>query len=278
MYIPPGNYKITDVLRLYQNTSIVMEEGAVIKKLGDPDQNLKLFVNGEIGNDTYAEKYEGDGNIHISGGTIDLCGDINPPTNRERNFQALGIAHADQVTIENVTFINGHNGHIIEVNSSRNVRISRCLFKDQWVRGSGQYEMVQIDFSDRSSFPTFGAFDDTPCKDVLIEGCTFINGQRGLGTHASKYDSSGKQVFHENIRMVNNHFKNIADIAIKPESYNNAVISGNTIENTGGNGISLYSCRNTIISHNTLLNCDEKNESRRIRRTFCSNFGHGQCD
>ncbi|MEF3313605.1 right-handed parallel beta-helix repeat-containing protein [Paenibacillus sp. GYB004] len=252
VYVPPGQYVITRVLRLYSHTTIKMEDGAVLKKLGNPDSNLKLFVNGDIGDAEYASGYGGDGNITVIGGTIDLCGNTFPPTNPSRNYQAFGIAHADSVHIERVRFINGHNGHIIEFNSSRNVKLLHCLFQDQVVASTGQYEMVQIDFASAEAFPTFGAFDDTPCCDVLIEGCTFVNGHRGVGTHGSKYDSAGKQVFHSNIRIVNNYFNQIADIAIKPESYRNAVVAGNTIENTGSAGIAVYSCRNTIIANNTV--------------------------
>ncbi|CAG7618845.1 hypothetical protein PAESOLCIP111_02154 [Paenibacillus solanacearum] len=252
MYVPPGVYVITRALRLYRHTSIRMEDGAVLRKMGSPDSNLKLFVNGEIGNEQYAKGYEGNGGITVIGGTIDLCGNTHPPTDPNKNFQAFAIAHADGVHIERVRFINGHNGHIIELNSSRNVKLLHCVFQDQKVASSGQYEMVQIDFASKEAFPTFGAFDDTPCRDVLIEGCTFMNGHRGVGTHGSKYDASGKQVFHENIRIVNNHFKQIADIAIKPESYRNAVVSGNTIEQTGGAGIALYSCYNVLVSGNVL--------------------------
>ena len=251
VYVPPGTYVITRVLRLYPNTFIRMEDGAVLKKMGDPNIVNKLFVNGDIGNPDYAQGYEGDGNITVIGGTIDLCGDTNPP-DPGRNLQAFGIAHADNVHIERVNIINGHNGHMIEFNSSRNVKLLNCRFMDQFIRSDGQYEMVQIDFADRDAFPTFGAFDDTPCRDVLIEGCTFINGHRGVGTHGSKYDRSGNQVFHENIRIVNNVFKDFADIAIKPESYRNSVVSGNTIENTGGVAIGVYSCQNTIVSNNTI--------------------------
>lgn len=252
VYVPPGTYVITRLLRLYRNTCIRMEDGAVLKKMGNPNSNLKLFVNGMVGDAHYAGGYEGDGGITVIGGTIDLCGNTNPPTDPTRNYQAFGIAHADGVHIEKVTFVNGHNGHIIEFNSSRNVKLLHCLFKDQLVRSDGQYEMVQIDFATAESFPTFGSFDDTPCRDVLIEGCSFLNGHRGVGTHGSKYDSAGNQVFHENIRIVNNLFRDIADIAIKPESYRNAVVSGNTIENTGSAGIAAYSCHNTIIANNTI--------------------------
>lgn len=252
MYVPPGVYVVTRVLRLYRNTSIRMEEGAVLRKMGSPDANLKLFVNGDVGNDQYAKGYEGDGGITVIGGTIDLCGNTHPPKDPNKNFQAFAIAHADRIHIERVRFINGHNGHIIEFNSSRNVKLLHCVFQDQKVASDGQYEMVQIDFASKEAFPTFGAFDDTPCRDVLIEGCTFTNGHRGVGTHGSKYDASGKQVFHENIRIVNNHFKQLADIAIKPESYRNAVVTGNTIEQTGGAGIALYSCNQVLISGNVL--------------------------
>lgn len=250
--VPPGQYVITRALRLWRNTFIRMDDRAVLKKMGDPDTNLKLFVNGEVGNPGYASGYEGDGNITVIGGTIDLCGQTNAPTKPSLNFQAFAIAHADGVHIERVNFINGHNGHIIEFNSSRNIKLIHCLFKDQYVRGTGQYEMVQIDFASKEAFPTFGSFDDTPCQDVLVSGCSFENGHRGVGTHGSKYNLAGNQVFHEQIRIVDNHFKNMADIAIKPESYRNAVISGNTIDQTGSAGIALYSCQNTIVSNNTV--------------------------
>ncbi|WP_282942924.1 right-handed parallel beta-helix repeat-containing protein [Paenibacillus sp. RC67] len=250
--VPSGTYKLTRVLRLYRNTFIQMDDGAVLKRLGNPDVHLKLFVNGASGDSNYASAYEGDGNLTLIGGTIDLCGDTNPPSSPSKNLQAFALAHADRVYMERVQFVNGHNGHIIEFNSSRNVTLHNCSFKNQLVKGTDQYEMVQIDFADALAFPLFGAYDNTPCRDVLIEGCTFENGHRGVGTHGSKYDSAGQQVFHENIRIVNNHFKGLKDIAIKPESYKNAVISGNTIEQTGGNAISVYSCSSMVIADNVI--------------------------
>ncbi|WP_028549214.1 right-handed parallel beta-helix repeat-containing protein [Paenibacillus sp. UNC451MF] len=250
--VPPGTYKLTRVLRLYRNTMILMDDGAVLKRMGNPDVHLKLFINGVSGDADYAFSYEGDGNLTLIGGTMDLCGDTNPPSSSAKNFQALALAHADRIYMERVQFVNGYNGHIIEFNSSRNVTLRNCSFKNQLVKGTDQYEMVQIDFADSLSFPLFGAYDNTPCRDVLIEGCTFENGHRGVGTHGSKYDSAGQQVFHENIRIVNNHFKGLKDIAIKPESYRNAIVSGNTIEQSGGNAISVYSCSNLVISDNVI--------------------------
>ncbi|CAG7645244.1 right-handed parallel beta-helix repeat-containing protein [Paenibacillus allorhizosphaerae] len=252
MYVPNGAYVITRTLRLYKNTTIWMEDRAVLKKLGNPDSNLKLFVNGQLGNANYAVGYKGEGNLTIIGGTIDLCADVNLPTDPSRGFMAFAIGHADGIHMERVTFINGHNGHIIEFNSSRNIKLLHCRFQDQRITTSGQFEMVQFDFASSESFPSFGAYDDTPCRDVLVEGCTFVNGHRGVGTHGSKFGADGKQVFHENIRIVNNHFEDLQDIAIKPESYDNAVISGNTIARVGGHGIAAYSCRSMIISNNVL--------------------------
>ncbi|WP_036746506.1 right-handed parallel beta-helix repeat-containing protein [Paenibacillus sp. UNC451MF] len=251
-FVPAGSYIITRPLQLYKNTTILMDDNAVLKKMGIPNSNLKLFSNGQLGNSNYASGYNGEGNITVIGGTIDLCANVNLPSDPSRGFMAFAIGHADGIHIERVRFVNGHNGHIIEFNSSKNVKLIHCKFENQIITTSGMFEMVQIDFASKESFPSFGAYDDTPCQNVLIEGCTFANGHRGVGAHGSKYNSEGKQVFHENIRIVNNHFVDLADVAIRPESFFNSVISGNTISNVGGHGIPIYSCRNTIISNNVL--------------------------
>ncbi|MFE5320481.1 right-handed parallel beta-helix repeat-containing protein [Paenibacillus sp. NPDC056579] len=251
-YIPAGSYIITRPLQLYKNTTILMDDHAILKKMGIPNSNLKLFVNGQLGNANYASGYGGEGNITVIGGTIDLCADVNLPSDPSRGFMAFAIGHADGIHIERVRFVNGHNGHIIEFNSSKNVTLLHCRFENQIITTSGMFEMVQIDFASKESFPSFGAYDDTPCQNVLIEGCTFANGHRGVGAHGSKYNSEGKQVFHENIRIVNNHFADLADVAIRPESFYNSVVSGNTISNVGGHGIPIYSCKNTIVSNNVL--------------------------
>ncbi|CAG7615169.1 hypothetical protein PAESOLCIP111_01785 [Paenibacillus solanacearum] len=252
IYVPPGTYILTRPLQLSKHTEIRMDNGAVLKKMGDPDRNLKLFTNGTLGDDHYATGYDGEGNISIIGGTIDLGSDVIRPSEPGKGYMAFAIGHADGVHIERVRFVNGCNGHIIEFNSSRNIKLLHCLFHNQLITKPGQYEMVQLDFATKEGFPSFGAYDDTPCTDVLVEGCTFRNGDRGFGTHGSKYDASGKPIFHTNIRIVNNHFQELRDVAIRPESYQHCVISGNIISGAGGHGIIAYACQHTTIVSNVL--------------------------
>jgi parallel beta-helix repeat protein len=209
-----------------------------------------------MGNVNYATGYNGAGNIAISGGTIDLNGSQYPPSVGQYGAVAFAIGHSHDILLQNLTITNGYNNHYIELNSSQRVIIRNCLFKDMTVDGTNGYEMIQIDYASATSLPEFGSYDYTQCDNILIDGCTFKNGQRGVGGHSAYFDGSNVQYFHTNVKITNSHFYNFSDAAIRFYSVKNGVISNNTVINPtaypNGFGIYLAGCQDCIVKSNII--------------------------
>lgn len=255
IYIPDGTYIVTNIIRLYEGITLFMHSGAIIKR-GNGAADLRIFVNGEVGNDTYASGYDGDGNISIIGGTIDLSGDIYPPEIGGYGAVALTFGHSKNIILKNLTIKNGINTHYIELNSTQNATIRDCTFENMTINGINGYEMLQIDAESEEGFPVFGYYDLTTCENIIIENCKFSNGQRGIGTHSSTYDSNGYQILHKNVKIINCTFENMVQYGVRAESWKECIISNNIIKGIGTNGVLLIACQNINIKDNVIDTCE----------------------
>ncbi|MED3792142.1 right-handed parallel beta-helix repeat-containing protein [Niallia alba] len=240
VYFPKGVYGIRNVVQIFSNTHIEMHEEAVIKMIGN---DLKMITFGELNNPNFATGYNGAHDISIKGGTLDGNG---------VSTLLLGIGHTKNLLFESVRFINTRNGHSVECNSSYNVQFIRCTFENMVSVTSTNREFLQLDFASAAGFPSFGAYDYTPCSNILIDGCAFKNGDNGIGCHSGYIDDAGNEFFHENIRITNCNFENVK-YAIRVQSFKNSTVSGNTI-NDADMGIIILSNENTVISNNTIQN------------------------
>ena len=248
VFVPKGTYIITSTLRIYANTTIWLDDHAVVKRafVGG------LFMNGEFGNANYASGYDGDGNIFVHGGTIDMNGENYQPSDpSSHGGGGFYIAHAQNVRFENVKFRGIYNSHYIEINSSKNVRIINCWFRDGITAGPYLYEAVQFDFAGESQFPAYGAYDHTTCDDIVVMGCTFENVHSGVGSHSSAFNGQ-EEVLHKNIRIIGNLFINTDSSAIRVQSWDKAIISKNQIYQSGLSGIVVYGSREIVISENEI--------------------------
>ena len=92
-------------------------------------------------------------------------------------------------------------------------------------------EAIQISEIMKGGVGGPGEWDGTPCKNVIITGCTFKPSNLAggfdvaIGNHASIHN-----VFQENIKITNNTFEDCT-IGIKPFKWNNVEMSGNTFLN-----------------------------------------------
>jgi hypothetical protein len=250
IYFPKGTYCISNYIQVYKNTTVILNPNAVIKRIGS---YYKMFANGTIGNATYASGgYNGDGNIHFIGGTFDLncqVGSTSPlPASQTVTFFDLG--HAENVTFKDITVKNGQIGHYFQVSSMKNVRFKDCWFGDVVYSdtSSALYELIQIEEATASSFPSFGGYDLTPSRDIFIEGCTFSNVIRAIGTH-----SIGYNVFAENIQIRNCVINNAADNAISLWQYKNVVVE-NTFINGCQYSINMNKLQDSVLKGNVILN------------------------
>ena len=225
IYFPAGSYRIETYIRVYANTVIDMHPNATI--LNDSRDTESAFLNGEEGNPNYASGYGGEGNIIFRGGTIDMI----LKSNRSEYTQAIAIGHAQNITIENVTFRNNRLSHFIEINASKAVIIRGCNFYDHIPVVVGNREAINIDHSTQAGFPQFGSWDDTVCDDILIEGCRFINGDVSAGSHTAP--PSGYN--HKNVRFLNNYVDGMESAGVGSKYWVESRVEGNTFMNIASN-------------------------------------------
>jgi len=265
--IPKGTYRLKSNLNIYSNTWLVMDGVTLIREFSGC---LMRFGRGsEVSN---AKGYSAFRNITIEGGTLDGNGQA-----KKYSTSLLRFAHSQNVTVKNVTFTNMWNGHHMEFSASKDVLIENCTFKDYRGSRTGNREALQIEINHKKHFGEFGKFDETPCRDITVRGCTFKNLHRGLGTHAGIVGS-----YFNNIVIEDNTFKDIDGYAIVAANWINSKISNNKIEDAGsgifyrhmiggtyypskkgGKGKALKNCR-TEISNNKIEVVDKNYEREAI--------------
>jgi hypothetical protein len=252
LYFPKGTYN-TQRLRLYSNTAVTLNPKAIIRRSGT---GYKLFINGEFGNQDYATGYNGEGNIHFKGGTIDL-NTIHSPIPYDRSTTAFDIAHADNISFTNLKIINGQNGHYFQIASSKKVLFDGCWFGN--VRytntNSMNFELIQIEEASKISFPTFGSYDETISRDITIKNNHFENVIRAIGTHSYPRASDGNTPLRyvENVRIVNNVFKNSISSVGHFEAFNHLIFENNILENYGEQPIFFKESKNTSVKNNKYI-------------------------
>jgi hypothetical protein len=247
VYIPDGTYRVYDYIRIEQNTTIEMHPNTVIKnhiEHGDSDDSV-VFLNGVRNDTTYSSGYSGDGNITIIGGTIDS----SPLSATGKNTQAIAFAHAENVFIYNVRFINNQYNHQIELNSTKHAIVSGCTFDTTTLIAPGTREFINIDYAYAGGFPHFGSYDDTVCEDITIENNTFVDGDISVGSHiaTSTFES------HRAIKFRDNYVENMANAGIGARYWTLSDVSGNTFKNCGNLGVQTLGLSDSNISDNKII-------------------------
>lgn len=241
---PDGDYLIKSYLRLYKNTTVSMSKGCRI--LNDNQTAEFVFVNGELGNATYASGYDGDGNILIEGGVIDN----GIRAGKALATKAIAIGHATNVTIRNVSFLNNYQSHFIEINSTKGALIEGCRFSNLnpgSTSTDGSRECINIDFASAAGFPEFGSYDNTVCDDVKVINCQFDTGDVGVGTHGISPNGP-----HLRINISNNTFRNMQSCGIAAWFWQDSLVHGNKLVDCGSRCIKVWGTVNTTVSDNTV--------------------------
>ena len=237
---PKGEYVLNDtVLKVYSYSTLNMD-GCTLKRSG-PQKEWKSMLR--IGNATGesdepgAYGYNGYHDITIKGGTFDGNGN-KAATNNTDSPSLLRFGHGSNLTFEGVTFKNSYDNHHMEFAACKGITIRNCFFEG-FVPKKGKTGAKAVNYANNEAvqfdimhierhFPQYPFLDDTPCQDIVVDGCTFTNLQRGLGTHSAVAGS-----YFTNIAFTNNTFSDIGGYAIVATNYKNAVISGNTIKDCG---------------------------------------------
>lgn len=257
VYFPVGVYAIKSPLTVYKNTRVLMENGAVIVRNAIMGY---LFTNG-IAGATY-NGYQGNGNIIFQGGRME--GNIK---NYFQRFNFISIGHSQNVLIENVEFDDIIHYHAIEINSTKNCTIRNCVFDGFVIETAYQTdrrsEALQFDGAyGADEFGSFGAYDNTTCRDILVTGCTFRNWDRGVGSHTSKTG-----YHHHNFRIIGNHFEGLTGEGIITCMWDGCVIANNTFEDMRKAVYvrvkdSTNVTRGYVIANNTMLNFHKDDSAR----------------
>ena len=230
VYIPTGTYNLGSRLEIYEGTTLLSSQKATLSR----NHTSNLIINGLAG--ASYSGYNGQGNIKIIGGIWDNKGPSYPVT----PAMGISIGHGQNIIIQDLTVKDTAGFHAIEINSSKNVRISNCRligFVDTGSRGYS--EAIQIDLAKSSAvFGAFGSYDNTSCEDVVIENCYFgpsgTSGTTawptGVGSHS--YTAG---FYHTNTKITKNHFDSLTEYAIRTYVvYKNLIIDSNTIQSCYG--------------------------------------------
>ena len=240
-----GTYVLQSDLRIYSNTTLTLEEGAVVRCANGADCLMLIGSHlDESGGLCPSETCRHGGysqchDIVVQGGVWDRN------SSSDANSQAFLFRHADGITIRNLTVKRCTNHHV-NLSGSRNVTIENCRFSDPiaftgsdpdfWgdrKRGDADrfntLEAIHLDFLDDVGEPNATPNDLTPCRDVLVSGCVFDGVFSGVGAHHPPFGDHA-----EDIVVSDCHFEGLRAYAVNLYGFDNTVLEGNTV--SGGMG------------------------------------------
>ena len=195
IYFPRGTYLLNTclfdesdpskaaALWVHSGQRLIFDPDAILLRGSDAVTHM-LYT----GNTIIDTGYNGASDIEIIGATFDENESLST------NCTALNLSHAKNVKIKNCKFINSSGTwHSIEVNSSKDVYISECIFEN-----NQNEEDIQIDSANGTG--NIGSNDGTSCDNIHIYNCIFdTKGHVAIGGHDGGW--------HKNIRVYNNIFR-----------------------------------------------------------------------
>lgn len=219
--LPSGTYDLDTLLKVYSYTTIHMNGCKLVRNANKTMLRLGQEEESHSG-------YEGYHDIQIDGGTFDGNGN-----SLKCDASMIRLGHCGHITFENVIFENVYKSHHVEMAGCEDVTFEKCTFQNFYSNGdltnAANNEALQLDILHNAThFPKYPSFDDTPCRNITVNNCTFSNLQRGLGTHSAVAGS-----YFTNINFTNNVFTNIRGYAIIATNFKDSTIQNNTIKKCG---------------------------------------------
>ncbi len=225
--VPRGSYQLSKTIKIYSNTHLFLD-GVSLKRCFSKGAMLKC------GSKKYSKPgYDAYQNISITGGTFDGNCANGPYAYSSNTFSMLRFGHARNISLNNITVCNNTGSHHIELGGVDGASITNCNFYGYRQADNSNKtkakEAIQIDIIHNSDvFPSYAPYDDTPCQNISITGCTFKNLSRGIGTHNAVIG-----IYYNGISITHNTFEDIQDQAILASSFKNSTIIDNTISSVG---------------------------------------------
>lgn len=213
IYIPYGTYLVHNV-KIPSNKHVIGYGSKLVAKEGD-----SIFINAADG---VTGGYNANSNITISGIDFSAPG---------LQCTLIGLGHASNCRIEDCTFHDIANWHMIEINGCNNITIDSCCFYDY----KGNSEMLQLDWmSAEQAFPWFGPYDGTGNINTVISNCHFSGSgstapwvPAGIGNHSVGEEKT------KNVIVSSCTFDGLGS-AVKCVSASNFKFDGNIIYNCSG--------------------------------------------
>lgn len=246
--IKKGTYTISNSIYVPSNVTIVFNKGVVFKKINKTGTTYKasgsmwqLCPRDKSKKKNSIGKYNGSKNV-----TFKSKGKVVFDMQHIDGITIVS-AHNQNVDISGITFKNMNGNHYIEVNGTKNANIHDCTFlkaKKSTLKKYYAKEAINIDLADEKTHGLplgWVKKDKTPCLNIKIEKNVFDGTTRGVGTHKFSQDSKGNNVYHTNITIKNNVFKNIYDNGVFILNWKNTTITNNKFENIGTSNDKSYS-------------------------------------
>jgi hypothetical protein len=215
--VPAGTYLISATLIIHSRTHLRLDPKATIKR------NAAIQFMLTSPQDTAVGGYGAATDMTVSGGTWDANS-----SGFASNVDAIMFGHSTNVTVRDCTIKNVYGWHCLEFNSSKNCKALNLILDGQ-TSAPGK-EMLQIDVAESASLLVMPPYDGTTCQDVLVQGCRFLNGVRGVGGHTASSAGSA----YTGMRIVDCYFDTLSEQAVTPYDWADFTISGCVVKNTTG--------------------------------------------
>lgn len=247
--IPSGTYTSQNAIKIYSNTILDLSAGNVVIKRGGSGTLIR-----------FGRPEDGDVRGYNAFENITIIGNSNSYATLDGggiSTSILRFAHAQNITLQYLTFTNVKDAHHAEFAASNNVLVDNCTFNGFTLTNSSSvtnYEALQLDILQESHFGNYGAYDGTINKNITITNNVFEGVNRGVGTHSGVVGE-----YFDNVTIANNLFSDVTGYAIVTTNYLNSTISDNTIKNSGAgiyfrhisqNYINYYPGSSTVTSPN----------------------------
>ena len=243
VYIPEGDYYISNTLTVYSNTTIILDDNARILRM---NRKLAMLISEQ---NTQVGGYEQFKNITIQGGVWD--GNIKDTS--EISASLMRFYHGNNLNISNTTIANACGRHMMIIAGVNYANIMDVHFSNvvqyTGMDTDGSYygvvdengnvnisaslrtqEALHLDCisADGVSEPEAYPLDNTVNQNIIVSKCVFDNVMSGVGSH---YVTEG--VLGKDLNITQNVFVNVRYTCIDLYNQNNAVITENSADGVG---------------------------------------------
>lgn len=234
-------------LHLHSNTILDLNGATLLR--GEVLTNI--FQVCDLNERQSSPGYELAENIVLRNGTLD--GKLG----NEMQSNLVNIGHSANITFSQVSFLNCRGGHLLELSGCRDCLVENCTFSGYTSVVEDEVgEAIQLDICSASNGTLWNgiycfdeACDGTPCRNITITGCTFLDYPSGVGNHHTLTGGHSSHIVIKNNRFLNSGAASAP--AIWAYGFDNSVIADNVISGNYLNGIRV-SAGSVAISGNTV--------------------------